>query len=310
MIHKMPSREWRTLRASEDRIVGCLIGGAIGDCLGGPYEGQSAPVHVDPVLHHWQLSDDTQLTLATCEAILETRFPSPESIASAFVRWFNQRKITGIGSSTLKALADLQAGNHWALAGAQGEKAAGNGDAMRIAPLAIFLDPAVDEDRDLIRNICRITHRNDEAYAGALAILSATRAATAETLKEESGIITSAVAHVPDSKVRDVLCDLQSDHEDLTIGDVASRYGQSGYVAESVPLAIFAAHHVRQLGFKQMLIEIVQAGGDTDTIAAMAGSIGGTYLGFSGLPSDWIEALPDVSEIEFTGRKLAQLVKG
>src|SRR5438552_12980525 len=80
-----------------------------------------------------------------------------------------------MGSSTLKALHDLDAGLHWALAGAKGEMSAGNGAAMRIAPLAFHLDPTVARDRQVIRDVCRITHHNEEAYVGALAIVVAVR---------------------------------------------------------------------------------------------------------------------------------------
>lgn len=47
-----------------DEIIGCILGGAIGDCLGGPYEGQKVPVRIEHQ-REWRLSDDTQLTLAT-----------------------------------------------------------------------------------------------------------------------------------------------------------------------------------------------------------------------------------------------------
>ena len=44
---------------------------------------------------------------------------------------------------------------------------------MRIAPLAFFLDPEDAGDRQLIRDVCRITHHNEEAYVGALAVVTA-----------------------------------------------------------------------------------------------------------------------------------------
>ena len=51
-----------------DQILGCILGGAIGDALGGPHEGKRPPVEISDN-DEWRLSDDTQLTLATCEAI-------------------------------------------------------------------------------------------------------------------------------------------------------------------------------------------------------------------------------------------------
>src|ERR1700739_4852639 len=92
-----------------DRARGCIIGGAIGDAMGGPFEGQRGPLRFQ-AHKDWAISDDTQLTLATCESIIETSKVSPEYIASRFVQWFRARRITGLGSSTLKALRDLDAG--------------------------------------------------------------------------------------------------------------------------------------------------------------------------------------------------------
>lgn len=115
---------------SNDKIIGCIVGGAIGDTVGGVSERNEI-----------SLSDDTQLTLATCEAITERGVVAPDVLASAFLRWFKAGELTGLGSSTLKALRDLAAGGHWALAGARGEKAAGNGAAMRIAPLHSYWTP-------------------------------------------------------------------------------------------------------------------------------------------------------------------------
>jgi ADP-ribosylglycohydrolase len=156
------------------RARGCILGGAIGDALGGPFEGQPGPLQF--VRHkNWEISDDTQLTLATCESIVEVGKVSPEHIADRFVQWFRDRRITAMGASTLKALRDLDAGFHWALAGAKGDMSAGNGAAMRIAPLAFHLNPKLDSDRQTLRDVCRITHHNEEAYVGALALLTAIR---------------------------------------------------------------------------------------------------------------------------------------
>jgi ADP-ribosyl-[dinitrogen reductase] hydrolase len=160
-----------------DRARGCIIAGAIGDAMGGPFEGQPGPLqfceHAD-----WSISDDSQLTLATCESIIEMGSVSPEHIAGRFVHWYRARRITGMGSSTLKALRDLDAGLHWALAGAKGEMSAGNGAAVRIAPVSFHLDPAIAQHRQAIRDVSRITHHNEEAYVGALALVTAIRSFT------------------------------------------------------------------------------------------------------------------------------------
>lgn len=153
-----------------DPILGCLLGGAIGDAWGGPYEG-ALPQEAPAFPTSGRLSDDTQLTTATCESIIEHAGVDPAHIAGRFRAWFEAGRIRGLGASTMKALRDLGAGAHWALAGAKGERAAGNGAAMRIAPLAFLLDPVIDADRTLIRDVCRITHQHDENPSGRFRIV-------------------------------------------------------------------------------------------------------------------------------------------
>lgn len=183
-----------------------LLGGAFGDCAGSKYErldqtGDTAPLqHVD--FHNPTFSDDTQLTFATCEALIanEGRV-EPEQIAKQFVVWFRERRLTGLGASTLKALRDLDAGSHWALSGTKGERAAGNGAAMRIAPLALVVEPDEPSSRRVIRDTCRITHHNEEAYVGALTVVLAISAGQSGS----DSLLSDVALRLPDSVTRDRL---------------------------------------------------------------------------------------------------------
>src|SRR5215510_16511055 len=102
--------------AARDKIIASIIGGAIGDCLGGPYEGRPTPVDLDDDAP-WRLSDDTLLTIATCEAIIDRGGPEPDAIAERFASIYNSGSLTGLGASTRKALEELSHGGHWALVG-------------------------------------------------------------------------------------------------------------------------------------------------------------------------------------------------
>jgi ADP-ribosylglycohydrolase len=191
------------------RIRTSLLAGALGDAWGSGYENCAGPL-VAPFPERPRLSDDTWLTIATCDAIVASRGRvEPHAIATAFREWFAAGRLRGLGSSTLKALRDLHAGAHWALAGARGEFAAGAGAAMRIAPLAFVLDPSVEGDRVTIRDVARITHHSDEAYAGALAVVVAIRtmAAGAPGPEDLLSVVSSAL---PDTRVRDRVRQLSS----------------------------------------------------------------------------------------------------
>lgn len=271
-------------RERKDRLVGCIVGGAIGDAMGGPFEGRPGPVAPDPDAP-WILSDDTQLTLATCEAIGEGGVVTPEAVADRFLDWFRHQRITGAGASTLEALRNLDVGAHWSISGRQGAMAAGNGAAMRIAPLAFCLDPDDEEDRATLRDICRITHHNDEAYVGALAIARAIRAMTSNTSAPGDGLLPRIAATLPDTSVRDRMLTVGRLPGDTPPAVVAARHGCSGFVVDSVPRAIFTAQRADRLAFPELLEEVIAGGGDTDTIASMTGQIVGARLGQSRLPA-------------------------
>jgi ADP-ribosylglycohydrolase len=236
------------------------------------------------------VSDDTQLTLATCEAVIESGRVDPERIAARFVAWFRSGRLRGLGASTLKALRDLDAGAHWALSGAKGEWAAGNGAAMRVAPLAFLLDPHDERERTILRDVCRITHHHDEAYAGALAVTFAVRLASLPGY-DFSNVLADVAGRLPDSQVRDRIAQFATFGEDISPAQVADSWGSSGFVSESVPLAIFAAREVRRRSFTSVVQRAIEAGGDTDTIGSIAGQIAGAAIGSSDLPEDLVARL-------------------
>jgi len=291
----------------EDRVLGCIVGGAIGDARGGPYEGQPGPV-IPQLDAACRLSDDTQLTLATCEAVCEDGAVSPATIADRFVCWFRQGRITGMGASTLKALRDLAAGAHWALSGRKGERGAGNGAAMRVAPLAFLLDPDIPIQRTALRDISRITHHNDEAYVGALAVVGAVRAVIFDKWRPGDNLPLLVAEPLPHTMVRERLIAIGSLHPATSVWEVGHQFGCSGFVAESVPLAIFAAGRIGRVGFEEVVREVITAGGDTDTIASMTGQIAGAWAGLHGIPQELVQQLPYREEILRIAHSFASVV--
>ncbi|MFN7131179.1 MAG: ADP-ribosylglycohydrolase family protein, partial [Myxococcales bacterium] len=213
-----------------ERITGCLLGGALGDALGLPYEGRPPTASPAPP-SRLQLSDDTQLTLATAEGIVDAAGVDPAAIAARFTAWHRERRLTGLGASTLQALQKLEAGAHWALAGSKGEKAAGDGAAMRIAPVAFFCDPQTDAGLRTVRDVCRITHHHDEAFCGALAVVYALRMAASGVLDAgAAALLTALPPLLPDCATRERLEALAGEPPETPLAALGSRYGNSGWV--------------------------------------------------------------------------------
>ena len=270
-----------------------LIGGAIGDAFGSHYE--NGPFPMAYVEHdNWHLTDDTVLTLATARSLINAVGFDIDDMAKEYVREFQSGNIVGIGASTLKAMIELEAGCSPLDSGRKGERAAGNGAAMRCAPLCAFFDPTRYEHRRVIRTFTAMTHANDEAFSATLAIMGALLG---------DNPIEAAITAACDSNTRDVLLQLRETKEQ--IGQVARRIGTSGYAAESVPLAIYAASQAPNIGFKRVIIEVCCCGGDADTIASMAGQIMASN-GY-GADEDWLGKLPRRDEILEIGERLERL---
>lgn len=274
------------------RVRSCLLGGALGDAWGGPYEGRAASLDT-PFPGRPCLSDDTLLTAATCEAIVHSGgMAVAEGIADRMRVWFDDGRLRGLGSATLKALRDLSAGAHWALAGARGEFAAGSGSAMRAAPLAFLLDPTNDGDRRTIRDISRITHHSDEAYAATLAIVIANQVAfRARAVPPD--LLARVVELLPDTAVRDRIDELSA--VTLSVAEAGNRFGSSGHAVDAIPLALFAAVQTAGCPLEQVILAALSAGGDTDTIAALAGQIAGASG--QSVPEELLARVDDIATI-------------
>ena len=290
----------------QNRVAGSsILGGALGDAWGGASEGRG-DTSERTSSKALELSDDTQLTIATCEAILAQGEVDPESIAATFMSWYRDRRLSGLGSSTLKAMRDLANGVHWALAGARGEYAAGNGAAMRVAPLAFLLDPGLETDRTLIRDVCRITHHSDEAYIGALAVLAAIRSVVAGELSGDSRWLRLIAGRLPDSSVRDRIVEIAGLR--LKPREAATRFGASGYVVDTVPLALLCAQRVTTASLPEALRATVALGGDADTVASICGQIAGTVVGGDGVPRESLLRVEGIDEVIRIAEDFAALV--
>jgi len=294
-----------------ERFKGCILGGAIGDAYGSAYENNSKVGLSDTVYYpfgkseikipEWKITDDTQLTLATCEAITENGALDAEYFAEKYLSYYKSRKISGIGASTLKAMQELEVGGHWSLVGRMGEYSAGNGAAMRIAPLSFESKIS----RQNIKDICKITHQNDEAYVGSLSIVIAIQSAINETWTGKENLIQIIINKIPDTRVRDRLIEIDNLNCDLA---KVGKLGSDGYVVNSVPLAIAFASQVSKIGIKEMFNQIIDLGGDTDTNCSIAGQIAGALIGFQNIPIDLVDKFKELNEYAWIDRTITEFL--
>ncbi len=297
-----------------ERYKGSIIAGAIGDAFGSGYENIIKKENDDNTFYPfgkpqkqdilWEITDDTQLTLATIEAISSTKEISAESIAGKFTEYYRKRKITGIGSSTLKALIELDEGGHWSLVGRTGEYAAGNGAAMRIAPLAFYNNVS----KRTIKEISNITHRNDEAYIGATSVVIALRSIINETWTGTENLLKIIIDQIPDTNVRDRLIELNKLPRGTYLNEYA-QFGNNGYVVNSIPLAIVTASKVKEIGLEAMFDALIKIGGDTDTICSIAGQVAGALIGIDNIPDNLHQKLKGLNDYLWIEKTINNITK-
>lgn len=285
-------------------IEGCLMGTAVGDALGLPYEGisrhRAARLLGPAVRHrflfgHGMVSDDTDHSLLVAESLIASagnldRFD--QELARRLRRWFLSLP-AGIGLATVRACGKLLVGISPRNSGVF---SAGNGPAMRSALLGLF---ARDDQQlvELVQRNTRITHTDPKAEMGAFTIaLAACFAAgnPAPNADDYLDRLRSALVSAHPTKATEFLHLIEQAAASARAGQSPTEFADSlglsrgvgGYVFHGVPVVI-QAWLARPDDFESALQAIIACGGDADTNAAMLGGILGASVGVEGIPLAW-----------------------
>ncbi len=292
-----------------DRFRGILVGTAVGDALGLPGEGISprrAKKLFSGVWRHrllagrGMISDDTEHTLFVAQSLLS----HPQShelfgrrLAWA-LRWWLVSLPAGVGFATLRAILRL-----WVGFGPfrSGVHSAGNGPAMRVAPIGGFFASRLELMDGFVSAATTITHTDPKALTGARAVALLTAWVVRDDLRERPdlddflGVLRTAGA---ENGKWETLLDAVGDavRRRLPVDEFAQslqlRRGVTGYVYHTVPVVVYA--WFRHFGdFEATVTAVLDCGGDTDTTGAIAGALAGAVVGEAGIPPKWIDGILD-----------------
>ena len=286
-------------------IEGALLGTAVGDALGLPYEGLSrrrakrlfgSPQRHRFLLGRGMVSDDTEHSCMVMQALI-----SSGDDEEAFTRHLATRLRlwllalpAGMGLATLKATLKLCLGipPH-----RSGVFSAGNGPAMRSAVLGAAIDD-VGLLRRLVRASTRLTHTDPKAEYGAMAVAVAASMSSHGTLTDGARYVSQLRELLANDDASELLALLDQAVWSVTSQRTTEEFadalglarGVSGYVYHTVPVAIHACF--RNPGnFCDAVVDVIRCGGDTDTTAAIVGGIIGSAVGKEGIPSEWFDGL-------------------
>ena len=321
----------------EDRCIGCLLGCACGDILGADFEFKSRSEIirdcggpsglVDP---HRRLSgrytDDTEMTLALASSLIECGRLDVAHCATTYAGFFASEPHRGYGPAVSKVLTMLCRGADYRTTGRAiyPEGSFANGGAMRIAPVGLVFRHAGDQTlREAVRLALLCTHVHPDAVDGAfaqakavaeLAMTEDLNGFDGETLLSE--LQSTAQGHVLSDKlglVETALANAWPEERLLASVCTPNEYGAQFQIhaAEAVCCALWAfLRYFREP--EQCIIQAVALGGDTDTVAAMAGALTGALHGTAWIPQPWYDDMENEPEIgrdyiTQTARQLAKL---
>ena len=302
-------------------LTGCLLGQGLGDALGFVVEArpyQAARRYLEdylligragelghPDFAFGQYTDDTQLARELLLSVVDAGGWSPEAFARRVAALFQQGLDIGAGPGTRAAAARLAGGTHWSLAGTPAPYA-GNGSAMRAGPLGLLF---TDTEAMVVAAVEQslVTHSDPRCAAGAVALAGAV-ARAAEPGPLDRGEFLGAVADLAggqDESVASAIRGLQTwvhlpaddairwlHAEGLDPAYTREWQGISAFVTPSVLWSLYAVLRDPD-DYWNAVCTAIGAGGDTDTMAAMAGAIAGARLGPGALPPALVQRLTD-----------------
>jgi ADP-ribosylglycohydrolase len=309
-----------------DQVAGSLLGLAVGDALGAPVEAcppEDARRYVTEILRlrrsptrgreghpFGQITDDTQLTRELLQSIVDVGEFDPVAFAKRLLDFVASGRLVGGGPASNLAARQLALGRPWHDAGMPAPYA-GNGAAMRAGPLGPLYGRESRRLVQVVTDQSRVTHQDPRCAAGAMAIAGAAAIAArgapivaADMLAELSAWVEPLDAGVA-TKLWDMLKWVHLEPAQALaalsieglepVPQAEGWQGVSSFVTSSVCWSLYAFLRAPEDYWESVCIAI-GVGGDTDTMAAMTGSIAGARRGVAGLPAELVESLVDGGE--------------
>ena len=333
-----PLASARMARSREEKVLGVLLGGAVGDAFGYEVEFDSiikirsrfgASGITEPILHNGKLivSDDTQMTLFTLEGILQALSKGGLSVKSfvdsirlAYLDWLRTQGGSVGGKGWLAAQPEMHArrapGNTCMSALDAGGKGSinhplnnskGCGGVMRVAPIGLVskgLKPG--QTFQLAAETAACTHGHPSGYLSAGAM-----AAMVRFLAEGADLRSAADQSLAILRSYD-----RHEETEAAIKKAIALAGQScgdraaavetlggGWVGEeALAIGLYAALSARS--FVEAIRIATNHSGDSDSTAAIAGQLWGAMNGLDDIPHTWVSALDVLLPLLHLARQL------
>jgi poly(ADP-ribose) glycohydrolase ARH3 len=253
-----------------------------------------------------QYTDDSQLARELMESFVDLERFDPPDYARRIAAIFRDNRIVGRGIASDQAARRLQRGTPWDLAGVPAPSA-GNGTAMRAAPVGLFFFDRPEEMIRVARDQGWITHHDPRCTAGSIAIAGAVALCLhGRSLEVDSFTVQlSQWVRSLDPVLADSLLHLKQwiEQAPAEAGDAISQIGNvddvhhgwhriSPFVTSSVLWSLYSFLRTPH-DYWQSICTAIGVGGDVDSTAAMTGAVSGAFVGLEGIPSELARRIHD-----------------
>ncbi|BBM83989.1 ADP-ribosylglycohydrolase family protein [Candidatus Uabimicrobium amorphum] len=279
------------------RAKGCLLGLTVGDALGARFEGQAAywitrkyksPQQLidNPPTKEIYYTDDAQMMIGIAEALCQDGCIEEKTLCQKFVN--NYVPSRGYARGARKVLKAMEKGQDYRKIASSYFKGGsfGNGGAMRVAPIGLFFYQDLQKVMENARLSSLPTHTHPLGIEGTQLLAIAVALATSMEKWDKELFYEKLFAHCQSPEYRAQLEKAQKLEDCSELATV----GNAITALESVPTAI-ASFALNPHSFTDTIGHSILIGGDTDTVAAMAGSISGAFLGVEAIPQNLLDAL-------------------
>ena len=312
-----------------DKFQGALLGVAIGDTLGHPFEGKLRTQiysYFDDfgefIKSNKKLfstyTDDSQLTLHTAEALIQGNGFNVDNFIREYVNWLDDPPI-GPGYGCISSIRKLKYGIPWQQAASN---SGGNGTVMRIAPIGLFYCKNLEALKNAAIKSSIITHSHPAASAGAIVIARAItflidkNPEVGFSIDDFFNAIINSISNSQEEIWEEfikILNKLKS-NLDMPIESGLIKFSQVGvkspyfieqflgqafvhpYTISTVVCSLFIFLN-RLTSFKECIFELATTGGDSDTVGAIGGSLAGAYFGLKKIPNDLIKLVKENKKV-------------
>lgn len=331
--------KWPSLTQLGNAFVDGLLGLATGDAFGVPFEFLSrAQVRaIDPTemvgkednlpfqsrwggrIPRGAWSDDTSMTVAAMQSIIDHHGKVDYTdIMEQFRQWWYQRKYTaldfpfGLGGNINSAMNRYLVGIPALECGGTGFMDNGNGALMRMFPfsmLCIFSDCTDAETMQRIHRAARITHGHEISTMSCCVytfFLQECLRHGDPRLALQKSVLDRLAAYentfTPDTVYAHKSLFRLASGESFDPEEIP----ETGYVVDSLVTAVYSL--VKTGSYEDAIRMAVSFGYDTDTNAAITGSVAGATYGIEQIPTRWLQVLKKKDELIQIGEQFVKVV--